>query len=365
MLKGAIGLGSFFLDLAKKIYPESKEIGAAADTANKARYAYNVMSTTSVQQSARQAYISPIVCVEDSILQSEYMQDLMQIVMLRDVVAVLTHLSLQNTVDVGVKVENVLGSINPNRSGFLAFEGLEKLNPVVVNKESDKEDKHDVNVNDKNFANLTEYTPLALGKVVTATLYGEGGRKVEFPLTIRQVPLPMNFTDLKTVFQAARVEEGFFGRWMMVKTKEITTPELLTGKDIVKERFRIKNDDLSGYYKEATKRDAGNKAAAIRTGMVSINGLANTFIISKDSANRIELDIGKRFTNERARNDIFKSVKANTIVVCDEGRGLFSFYTHGDSMVETYSLRDLRVKSKKDVGSNNLEELIKILNGGM
>lgn len=386
MLKGAIGLGSFFLDLAKNIYPDSKEINTAADTAGKVRRAYNVISTTSVHQSARQAYISPIVCIEDSILQAEYMKDLMQIVMLRDVVATLTHLSLQNTVDVGVKVENVIGTINPNRGGMMAFSGLESLNTNVGGLESsnaikdlvslakdddkgkdkgkDKASNHDVSVNGKGITDLMEYVPLAVGKVVTATLYGEGGRRIDFPLTFRQTPLPMNYADLKTVFEAAKVEEGFFGRWMMVKTKEITPPELLTGRDIVKERFRIRNNDLSGYYKEATKRDAGNKAAAIRTGMVSVNGLANTFIISKDAANRIELEIGKRFTDERSRNDIFKAVKANTIVVCNPDRGLFTFYTHGESMVETYTRNDITVKSKKDVGSNNLEDLLKILNGG-
>lgn len=369
MLKAAIGLGSLFLDLASKIYPDSKDIATAANATEKARQAYNVVSTTSVHQSANKALISPMVCIEEGIAQAEYTDDLMQIVMLRDVVATLTHLSLQNTLDIGVKISDVVGTINPNRSGMLALTGLEALS-TKVSKNSDNKDNGEslvnyVEIGNKVVPDLMEYTPLAVGKVVTATMYGENGRKVDFPLTFHQVPILIKPKDVKTVFSAAKGEDGFFARWMMYKTKEVTGPELLTGKDIIKEQFRIKNEDLSGYYKEAVKRDSGNRAAAIRSGLVSLNTLANCFIMTSDTAKQLELEIGKRFSNERSREQIFNAVKANTIVVCDEARGVFTFYTHGAAKEETYTRKQITVKSKKDSGSNNLADLVKLLNGGM
>lgn len=373
MIGNVLGLGSFLLDVAAKFYPDSKDINSAASVAGQVRHSYNVVSTTSVHESANKALIAPMVGVDQSLLHQEFMSDLMQIIMLRDVVATLTHLSLQGTLAVGVKVENVIGTINPNRGGMLSLAGCESLDsniaPPKAKKEEDGEDKNPdfdhVQINGKTVVDLSEYTPLAVGKTVIATLHGENGNKIDFPLTFRQIPVPFPNKELKRIFSAAKMEEGFFARLLMAKTHEITYPEFLTGKDIVKENFRIKNEEMSGYYKEALKRESNNRVAAIRTGLVSMNTLANSFIISQDAATQLELEIGKRFSNASARKEIFKAVKANTIVICNEDRGIFTFYTHGSDMAEVYTRKDIAIKSKKDTGSNSLADLVKLLNGGM
>lgn len=360
MIGQAINLGSFFLDIAKRVWPESADINAAANAAGQARQAYNVVSTTSVHQSASRAIIAPMTCIENSLIHQEYMSDLMQIIMLRDIVATLTHLAMQNTVGMNVKVENIIGSISPNRAGLLSLAGCEALDTNIKKEVTPAADY--VSVGGKTVPDLYEFGPLAVGKVVMATLHQEGGGKIDFPLTFRQIPIPVPLKELKTVFSAAKVEEGFWGRLLMLKTREITSPEFLSGSDIIKERFRIKNEEMAGYYKEALRRESGNRAAAIRTGVVSMNTLANSFIMSQDAANQLELDIGKRFSNPTSRKEIFKAVKANTIVVCNEDRGIFTFYTHGSDMHETYTRKDISGKSKKDQGSNTLADLVKILN---
>lgn len=372
MLNTVINLGSLFLDLAKRLYPESAEIGAAANVADKAKYTYNVLNTQSVTQSANRALIAPMVVIEDEILHQEYMGDLMQVVMLRDIVATLTHLSLQSAVDTGVRVSDLVGGINPNRAGLMAYSGVEAYssgprntaNDAGADDKEDKTPKNTVMVGGKEMPNLNEFTPLAIGKVVQAVVYGSNGNKVEFPLTFRQVPIPVNSRDFGLIFSAAKNDDGLMARLLMYKTSEITGPELMTGKDIIKEKFRIKNQEMSGYYKEAVKRESGNRLAAIRSGVVSVNSLANTFILSQDRANQVELQIGKRFSDPRSREKIFHAVKANTIVVCNEDRGVFTFYTNGMDIPETYTRRDLSGKVKKDPG-NSLADLVKLLNGGM
>lgn len=361
MIGQAINLGSFFLDIAKRVWPESSDINAAANAAGQARQAYNVVSTTSVHQSAARAIIAPMTCIENTLIHQEYMSDLMQIIMLRDIVATLTHLALQNTVSMNVKVENIIGSISPNRAGLLSLAGCESLDNNIK-KQEDKQVGEYVSVGGKTVPDLYEFGPLAVGKVVMATLHQEGGGKIDFPLTFRQIPIPVPLKEMKLTFSAAKIEEGFWGRLLILKTREITGPEFLSGRDIIKQRFNIKNEEMTGYYKEALRRESGNRAAAIRTGVVSMNTLANSFIMSQDSANQLELDIGKRFSNPAARREIFKAVKANTIVVCNEDRGIFTFYTHGSDMHETYTRKDISGKSKKDTGSNTLADLVKILN---
>lgn len=367
MINTVLNLGSFLLDFATKIYPDSKDIGSAAQVAERAKHSYNVVSTTSVTQSANRAIIAPMVAVEQSLLHQEFMPDLMQTVMLRDVVATLTHLALQNSAGMGVKVQDIVGTISPNRGGMLSVMGAEALDDNIKGLEDGSEDESKTNfvqVGGKTFPDLHEFAPLAIGKVVSATIYGDNGAKIEFPLTFRQIPVPIDSKSLSTVFSAAKIEDGFKARMLMVKTGEITSPQFLSGKDIIKERFRIKNEDMSGYYKEALARETGNRMAAIRTGLVSFNSMANTFIFTKDTANQLELQIGKRFDDPKSREKIFETVKANTIVVCNEDRGIYTFYTHGSNMAETYTRKDLQGKAKKDGGSNTLADLVKLLNGG-
>jgi hypothetical protein len=372
MISGVINLGSLFLGLATKAFSDNEDIADAAKSIDKVRNAYNVVSTTSVTESASRTIIAPMVVIDSASIHQEYMSDLMQIVNLRDVIATLTHLAMQGSLGVGVKVSTLISSINPRRAGLMALAGIEALDTNLKSKEvKDKENDRDkemveyVNVNGKNMPDLNEYTPLALGRVVIATLRAENGTSYDIPLTFRQIPVPMDTKGLERVFGAAKIEDGLFARATMVETKEITIPDFLSGKDIIKQRFRIANEDMTGYYRQAMKDETGNRMAALRTGVISVNNLANTFIFNQDQANQIELSIGRRFGNVASRNEIFKAVKANTIVVVNEDRGLFTFYTHGQDRPEVYTRKDIAMKSKKDVGSNNLADLVKLINGGV
>lgn len=361
-----LGLGSFLLDAARMLHPDSKDIGAAADMAGKARQAYNVVSTTSVHASANRAIIAPLVGIEAGLIHQEFMADVIGVIMLRDIVAVVSHLAMQSTVSVGVKVENVIGSINPNRGGMMALAGCENLNDNIPDPANKKNlGTEYVTVGGKAVAEASEYTPLAVGKTVQATIVTDAGKEISFPLTFRQIPIPQQNADMLRVFSAAKQEDGALIRLMMARASEISFPDFFTGKDLVKERFKIKNEDMSGFYKEALKRETGNKLTAIRTGVLSMNTMANSFVMSKDMQNQIELQTGRRFRDEASRNQIFSATNANTIVVCDEDRGMFTFYTHGQRMVETYTRKDIAIKSKKDTGSNSLADLVKLLNGGM
>lgn len=368
MIGTVLNLGTMFLNLAKFAYPDNKDVDSAGRVLDTARHSYNVLNTTSISQSANRAVIAPMVGVDSSILHQEYMSDVMQVVQLRDIVAVLTHLSLQGSTGMGLKIENLLGQVQPNRGGMMALMGCEAFNAgpgASSPRNSDGTRKTPtINATDGASKDLMEYGPLAVGKVVQAEVYNEHGNKVTFPLTFRQSPVPINLKDLELIFSAAKPEDGFFARMMMVKTGEITFPEFLTGRDLIKERFKIKNQDMSGYYKEANKRENANRSAALRTGVISMNTMANTFIMSADTAVQVELQIGKRFADARSRDKIFQSVKANTIVVCNEDRGVFTFYTNGVDMPEVYTRKDITVKSKKDPG-NTLNDLVKLLNGGM
>jgi len=376
MIGSIIGVSRLLLDTAKMVFPDNGEVAAASSVADKASNTYNLLTKHSVTHSANRTMVAPIVGIDKTILHASYMQAVLQVVMLRDMHAVLSHISIKNAENMGIKIDEIIGGVQPRRAGLVGLSGCEAMNgngpaPGKFNKggkdgsqtSEDTGDDGTVTIAGKSYSEIAEYTPLAVGRVVMVTAYGPNGAKVELPLTFRECPMPMNPQQLTNVFSAAKSEDGFFARLSMWSAGEITGPQFFSGSDINKEKFKIKNKDNTGYLEEMAKRERTNKAQAIRSGVVSMNTMANTFVMSSDTAKQIELTIGKRFSNGRNLDAIFAAVDASRLVICDERNGIFEFITSGDSLVETFTLKELEAKAKKGDSSDSLEALARILAG--
>lgn len=352
-----------------------------------AEKAYNIVTTRNLSQSAGRSIISPMTVFEESLTHQDYMLDLMTIINMRDIRDALTHINFQSKVG-GVQIAELVDSINPNRSaGFMCLQGCETFNQPrytvqgrddylkqknarekekeekekeAKEKETNKKISDSVSFKNEEFRNLTEYVPLALGRTVNASVFVDG-REVNFPLTFRQIPIPATTSNLELMFQAVKGGSGWSERMKDYKSGGITLPDLLMGVDDIKREFRIRNNDMSGYYNEAAKRESGNRLAALRTGIVSFNTMANTIIMSKDTANNIELEIGIRFGSSKM-NLIRRHVRANTIVLVNDARGVFEFYSSSSNIVERYTYSQIKSKVNKE-NVNSLDALVKLLSG--
>ncbi|BAW98304.1 phage capsid and scaffold [Vibrio phage pTD1] len=214
---------------------------------------------------------------------------------------------------------------------------------------------------------LSEYVPLALGRTVDAQITLDN-KTISFPLTFRQIPVPMSPKDLERVFDHAKGEDSWQTRFDKLDVGMITTPELLTGRDVIKERFRVRLDDLKAntkYINDSIERQRKHVKIAAATGEMSMNNMANTFVISDNTARQIELVTGKRFDNVSQRESLWQGLRANTIVICNEARGLFTFYTMGVKLPEQYTRNDIKQKAAKESSVGSLADIMKLLNGGM
>lgn len=364
MISSIISIGSLLTTLATKAGVAKEATAKAGKILGQATEAYNVLNTSSVSQQAGKTMISPMVAIEDTLIHQEYMSDLLTVINLRDIKDTLTHLAMQGSVN-GIKISSFVDAINPRRAGFLSLQGAESFGNVagfeaVGDKGGSKGIEKRVTVNGKSYSELTEYQPLAIGRTVEANVTIDGVQ-VSFPLTFRQVPVPVSSNDLETIFEAARPEDGFYGRLMMWKAGELTTPEFLTGTDKIQREFNIRKNDMSGYYKEAMARQSNNRMAALRTGVLSVNTMANTIIMSSDTARNIELELGVRF-NGSGIEKIRKAVLANNIIIVNDGLGIFTFYSSSNNLAEERTRKEITVASKKDT-SMDLQSLMKMFGG--
>lgn len=353
MIPQILSLGSLLTTLASNFGANKSKTNAAKTALEGAMATYNMLGTSSVQGSAKTALISPMVAIENTLIHQDYMTDLLTIVALRDIKDTLTHLSLQGEVN-GIKISRIVESINPSRAGFLSYSGLEAFdkNAAISNR---------VTVAGKTYSDLTQFQPLALGRTCEASVNLDGNT-VSFPLTFREIPVPISSNDLKMIFDASKPEDGMYGRFLMHKSGELTTPELLIGTDKIKQEFKIRREDMSGYYKEASKRASNSRIAAIRSGgLISVNRQANTIILSSETAKNIELESGVNF-NHSGIDKIRKSVMANNIIVINDGLGVFTFYSTSSSIPERWTAKELSAGAKKDT-SLDLNALAKLFGG--
>lgn len=356
MIPQILTFGSMITQLANNFGVAKEKVAGARNVLDGAQSTYNVLTTNSISKSAGKSLIAPMVAIENTLIHQEYAHDLMQVINLRDIRDTLSHLAMQGEVN-GIKIGTLIDSINPRRAGFLALQGAENLVPEVKKRPPDGR----VIVGGKQVADLTEYQPLAVGRTVEASVNIDG-IPITFPLNFRQIPVPVSATDLQTIFEAARPEDGFFGRFMMWRAGEITGPEFLTGTDEIEREFKIRKNDMSGYYKEATARASKNRQASLRTGVLSVNTEANTIVMTADTARNIELELSVNFDSASGIAKIRKSVLANTIVVVDDGMGLFTFYSGASNIPEVYTRREITVTAKKDT-SMDLASLMKMFSG--
>lgn len=374
MIPQVLSLGATLLQVATAFGTNKKGVEEAKKIIDGAQSTYNVLQTGNLAKNASKTLISPLVAIEDTLIHQDFMSDLMTVINLRDINDVLSHFAQQGSVN-GIKVSDLVEQIQPRRAGFLSLQGAEsfgqserKLTAMRIAERAGLEAigsngkplQNVVTVNGKQVADLQEYRPLAVGRTVDASVNIDG-IPMTFPLTFRQTPVPVTSSDLQKIFEAARPQDGWLARFMMAKTGEITTPELLSGEDEIKREFKIRKDDMSGYYTEVTDRASKNAMAALRTGIISMNTQANTIIMTSDTARNIELELGVRFDSSGI-GKIRKAVLANTIVVVNDGLGLFTFYYAGNNMPEEWTQRQITVTSKKDT-SMDLASLAKLFGG--
>lgn len=355
MIPQALSLGKMLVSMSIAFGGGKKGVEDAKKIIDGAAATYNVLQTGNIAKTASKTLISPLVAIENTLLHQDYMTDLMTVINLRDIKDVLAHYAQQGQVN-GIRVSDLVEQIQPRRAGFLSMMGAEAFGaPAGATK---KPSPQAVTVNGKQVSELNEYVPLAVGRTVDVSVNIDGS-VLTWPLTFRQTPVPISANDLQMIFEAARPEDGWKARvFMYGGTKELTAPEFFGGEDVIKREFKIRRNDLSGYYTEVQNRATNNAMAALRTGVISMNTQANTIILSSDTARNIELELGVRFDGNGIAK-IRKAVLANTIVVVDDAYGIFTFYYSGNNVPEVWTLRQLTSTAKKDT-SMDLNALAKL-----
>lgn len=365
-----IGLAGLVTRIASNLTnKKDDDIEAARSVVDTLQSMYGSVSTTSAAQSASKVLIAPVVLFEDTLMHHEQINNIMIMINLRDVLNVTTHFKLKPKFG-NISVGELVGEVNPNRvSGMMALSsssGLEAYDAPKLKVESNTSENKDSSkdpvfcINNKKTIDLKEVPNLVVGRVIDVTI-SNGVETVDIPLIFRQTPLPVPAEGIKVMFGNVKNEDGWKARVLMKKSGEITNPDLMGGDDIIKREFKTLTSDIGAYYKESNDRFTRNTIEGFRTGIHSMNKIANSIIISQDTARDIETKYGFTFGGSRM-GDIRKVVKANNIVIIDDGASTVTLYSLSGAMAETFTFKMLENMVKKEQ-SVDYKGLLQLFNG--
>lgn len=122
----------------------------------------------------------------------------------------------------------------------------------------------------------------------------------------------------------------------------------LTCRDLAEAHRRNLVEDTSGYYEKTHRRNVNNKIASLLTGNFSVGTVANTWIVSEQTALRIQAAIGAKFNNKKARDKFMAESGCMTLIVFNPDYQRIFIYNHGIDDVSEISMNYLEKKQKSE-----------------
>lgn len=124
--------------------------------------------------------------------------------------------------------------------------------------------------------------------------------------------------------------------------------DYLTCRDLAEAHRRNLVEDTTEYYEKTHRRNVNNKIAALLTGDFSVGTVANTWIISEQTALNIQATIGAKFNNKRLRDKFMQETACMTLIVYNQDYQRITIYNHGLDDISEISMSYLEKKQKSD-----------------
>lgn len=325
---------------------------------------------TSLVDITAPARVEPLCVIGADCVHLEYMPDIMQTLQSIFTGYYLQAVALTANVE-GVKVMKTLDRLNPNRnmpaliateSWRLASEAYKYRLPTSTNKVAMEAEQESVKTNlDKDtFSTVSDVSNLCVGKMVKVSIKNEEDKAFDLMVSVR---LMVNQLPEHVITQILAMEGdgnaiGFSERYHAWRAGRISfIKDLVLCQDLISEHRKALMKDKEGVYSEIISRVNKLKTAGFLENNPSLNVASNLYVISENTAAKIEEKLGGKLSNPRIRQKMFSSSYAMIIVVVDRQWERVTFYTRGIAVGTQLGLRDLKNANK---GSGpSIEDIMK------
>ena len=201
---------------------------------------------------------------------------------------------------------------------------------------------------------VVEKINLAVGRIIELTMQVRSNEgklvDVKMPVAIRTDVREMLGNNLAVIATQTKDAVDLFTRFGMLRRGEISfLQDFVLMEDIFSKRKKLLTADASGVYADIL-RQANIKRVAGVSGInrVSVNMHSNAMIISKATAQAIELELGGPLSSRNIREKVMAGMYCYLLVVYDPEWANATFYHKGVEGRQVATIAHLKGASKKD-----------------
>lgn len=182
------------------------------------------------------------------------------------------------------------------------------------------------------------------------------------PVSVRLITSIAN-TDVVTqmVIYSAK-DKSLKARYTGYKTGELSILDMMVATDLVDAHRKALIKDDSGNYAEILRRKNKNRLSGFMSANPSVATASNILIISKDTLDNIEGEIGGKINNNKLRDRIFKDTYLILLVIVDPRWERVTIWHRGIALPTEMGFRDL--KSTKNASNIDVGEILKMYQMG-
>lgn len=190
------------------------------------------------------------------------------------------------------------------------------------------------------------------------------GRSVKIPISVRLLANKMAPDIMVSLFTAAVKNRTAKERYREWRAGGLSLwNDVILCKDITRENRKNLIKDTSGMFSEVLRRKSSNQMAGALSGNPSISQISNILIVSTDTVDRFERDLGKKIKNPATRDLIFNNTQTLVLAVVNRTRETVTLYYHDISVPTTVTFKDLKGAGGKG-GSPDVMEILKAFQMG-
>lgn len=200
-------------------------------------------------------------------------------------------------------------------------------------------------------------TNLAVGNVVEVVI-SEDGKEARVPVMIRLRVAGMNPKALVQTLAVGGVDMSTRGRWRAWRAGELRFwSDFVMAMDRVDAHRAASINDETGYYKTVYGRAKRNGMAEILTQGPSLGTASSIIVMTQQSCDELEREIGGQLSSFRVRQGIFGHTYSMLMAVVDPDWETVTIYTRGIEMATKLSKNDMKMAGKSD--SKELMDILK------
>jgi Mor family transcriptional regulator len=319
------------------------------------------------------ARVEPIVLIDADCLYVEELPDVQQ--SLLSVFAGYYLQAVAISTSVGkIEVVRHLDKLNPRRNPgdsaantmgwLLAEESYKHALPMGNNKLAMEAAEIDIvtarsetTITKDSITQLSELSNLSVGKMLSVEIT-DGLHKASVPIAIRLMASSMPTTNLIHILSLGSKDNSAKERyhdWRGGRLEFIK--DLVLCQDLIDQHRSNLMKDKDGVYTNILNRSRANQLSAIVSANPSVATASNLVIVSKETVEKLEMELNGKISNFKIRERMFKSTYIMIMVVIDKHWNRVTFYHRGINDVTEVSMRDLKAANKNS--GPNVSDLLK------